>query len=254
MAGPQPSDAALGMGDPDYRAARDAALRTRPPANGRPAGAHAADLRQAILHDLRRNGPTAPDGLSGRVGASRTGVLQQLRALEVAGLVTRQTVRHGVGRPRHVFDITAAAQGLFPSNYDGLATDMLAAVAAVGGERLVTEVFEARRRALRARVSGRLAARLPADAPLVDRVRELAAVQDELGYLCHATIEPDGATFRLSEHNCAIYQVAMAHPSACRAEEELFREVLQADVIRESHIAAGDRCCSYRISAVTGQD
>src|SRR5438093_4021411 len=199
MTGPQPSDAALGMGDPDYRTVRDAALRARQPADGRPTGSHAAHLRQAILHDLRRNGPTGPDDLSRRLGASRTGVLQELRALEVAGLVTRQTVRHGVGRPRHVFDITPAAQGLFPSNYDGLATDMLAAVAAVGGESLVTEVFEARRRALRERVTGRLAARLPAGAPLVDRVRELAVVQDEQGYLCHATIEPDGASFRLSE-------------------------------------------------------
>ena len=206
------------------------------------------DLRQSILHDLRRNGPTSPDALSRRVGASRTGVLQQLRALEVAGLVSRQTVRHGVGRPRHVFDVTPTAQGLFPASYDRLATDMLAAMAAVGGDALVAKVFDARRLALHERVAGRLAARLPADAPLADRVRELAVVQDEQGYLCHATIEPDGATFRLSEHNCAIYQVALAHPSACRAEEELFREVLQADVVRESHIAAGDRCCSYRIT------
>jgi predicted ArsR family transcriptional regulator len=248
MTGPQPSGAALGMGDPNYRTVRDAALRAKQPADGRPAGSHAAHLRQAILHDLRRNGLTGPDELSRRVGASRTGVLQQLRALEVAGLVKRQTVRHGVGRPRHVFDITPAAQGLFPSNYDGLATDMLAAVAAVGGESLVTEVFAARRKALRERVTGRLAARLPAGAPLFDRVRELAVVQDEQGYLCHASIEPDGASFRLSEHNCAIYQVALGHPSACKAEEELFREVLQADVVRESHIAAGDRCCSYRIT------
>ena len=238
------------MGDPDLRTAPEAALRARQATAGRPAGAHAADLRQAILHDLRRKGPTGPGELSRRVGASRTGVLQQLRALEVAGLVARQTVRHGVGRPRHVFDVTAAAQGLFPSNYDGLATDMLAAVAAVGGEALVTEVFKARRRVLRDRVGGRLAVRLPTDASLADRVRELAVVQDEQGYLCHATIEPDGTTFRLSEHNCAIYQVALAHPSACRAEEELFREVLHADVVRESHIAAGDRCCSYRIRAL----
>jgi predicted ArsR family transcriptional regulator len=166
----------------------------------------------------------------------------------VAGIFCRLTVLQGVGRPRHVFDVTPTAQGLFPASYDRLATDMLAAMAAVGGEALVAKVFDARRLALHERVAGRLAARLPADAPLADRVRELAVVQDEQGYLCHATIEPDGATFRLSEHNCAIYQVALAHPSACRAEEELFREVLHADVVRESHIAAGDRCCSYRIT------
>jgi predicted ArsR family transcriptional regulator len=28
----------------------------------------------------------------------------------------------------------------------------------------------------------------------------------------------------------------------------MFADVLGADVVRESHIMAGDRCCSYRIS------
>jgi predicted ArsR family transcriptional regulator len=208
---------------------------------------HASDLRRTILHDLRRAGPSSPDALGRRLGASRTGVLQQLRALEAAGLVSRQTVRHGVGRPRHLYDVTADAQGLFPSNYDGLAMGMLAAIEAVGGESLVEEVFEARRRVIRDRVAGQLAERLPANAPLVDRVRELAVIQDEQGYLCHSSLEADGTTIRLSEHNCAIYQVALGHPTACQAELELFRDVLGADVVRETHIASGDRCCSYRI-------
>ena len=35
---------------------------------------------------------------------------------------------------------------------------------------------------------------------------------------------------------------------ACQAELELFREVLGADVVREQHIASGDRCCTYRVA------
>ena len=108
-------------------------------------------------------------------------------------------------------------------------------------------MFEARRASLRARVAARLASTVPGPQTLADRVRELAAIQDEQGYLCHATIEPDGVTFRLAEHNCAIYQVAAAYPGACNAEEELFRDVLGAGVVRESHIASGDRCCSYTV-------
>jgi predicted ArsR family transcriptional regulator len=207
----------------------------------------AADLRHAILNDLRRNGPLSPDQLARRAGTSRTGILQQLRAMELAGLVSRQSVRHGVGRPRHLYDVTDDAQGLFPSNYDGLATDMLAAIETVGGDDLVRQVFDARRSQIRERVTSRLAERLTDEASLADRVRELAVIQDEQGYLCHSTIEQDGQTFRLSEHNCAIYQVAQQHPSACEAEVELFREVLDADVVRVSHIMAGDRCCSYEV-------
>jgi predicted ArsR family transcriptional regulator len=209
-------------------------------------------LRREILTTLRQDGPASPDQLAGRVGASRTGVLQQLRALEGAQLVSRQTVRHGVGRPRHLYDITADAQGLFPTNYDGLAIGLLEAIGVVGGDELVTQVLDARRRQVAHRVRLRLAERLPADAPLADRVRELAVLQDEQGYLCHAEIDDDGATIRLREHNCAIYHVAMGLPAACGAELRLFAEVLDADVVRETHIASGDRCCSYRITARAG--
>lgn len=209
--------------------------------------APASPLRREILATLRQNGPTSPDRLAGLLGASRTGVLQQLRALEQVGLVTRQTVRHGVGRPRHLYDVTADAQGLFPANYGALAAGLLAAISAVGGDNLVEEVFRARRQQIALRVRTQLAERCAPGATLADRVRELAVLQDGQGYLCRASVEDDG-TIRLREHNCAIYHVAMGHPAACGAELDLFRDVLGVSVVRESHIAAGDRACVYRIT------
>ena len=108
-----------------------------------------SSLRRDLLLRLRLDGPSSPDQLAARLGASRTGVLQQLRALEAAHLVSRQTVRHGVGRPRHLYDVTADAQDLFPSTYDALAAGLLAAIGAVGGDDLLDEVFAARRRPAR---------------------------------------------------------------------------------------------------------
>lgn len=207
----------------------------------------ASNLRRDLLLRLRVDGPSSPDQLAARLGASRTGVLQQLRALETARLVSRQTVRHGVGRPRHLYDVTPDAQDLFPANYDGLAAGLVAAIEAIGGDDLLEQVFAARRRQLGSRVLDDLADRLSHDASLLDRVRELAVMQSANGYLASTRLGTDG-TIRLEEHNCAIYHVAAGSPAACRAELELFREVLGADVAREQHIASGDRCCSYRIS------
>jgi predicted ArsR family transcriptional regulator len=208
--------------------------------------APSSPLRREILATLRQNGPSSPDRLAAFLGASRTGVLQQLRALEEVGLVTRQTVRHGVGRPRHLYDVTPDAQGLFPANYGALAAGLLAAISAVGGDDLVEEVFRARRQQIALRVRTQLEERCAPDASLADRVRELAVLQDGQGYLCRASVEEDG-TILLREHNCAIYHVAMGHPAACGAELELFRDVLGVDVVRESHIASGDRACVYRV-------
>ena len=207
-------------------------------------------LRRAILMRLRHDGPSSPEQLAAALGLSRTGVLQQLHALEGAGLVARQAVRHGVGRPRHVYDVTEAAQDLFPTNYDGLASGLLAAIRVIGGDELVDDVFEERRRLTRDRLRQRLAERLPADAPLMDRARELAVIQDEQGYLAEALIGADGV-IRLVERNCAIHRVSSEHAAACQAELDLFRELLGTGVQRETHIAAGDRCCSYRIGGAT---
>jgi predicted ArsR family transcriptional regulator len=207
-------------------------------------------LRRNLLMRLRHEGPSAPEELATALGASRTGVLQQLHALETAGLVSRRSVRHGVGRPRHVYDVTEAAQDLFPTNYDGLAVGLLAAIRSIGGEGLVDEIFEERRKTTTARVRRRLAERLPADAPLVDKARELAVIQDEQGYLAEVVLGTDGV-IRLVERNCAIHRIAADTSAACKAELELFRDLLGPDVVRETHIASGDRCCTYRIGGPT---
>ena len=229
----------------------DLSTRTEPvvavPVTGPRSSGGPSSLRRELLLRLRLDGPSSPDQLAEHLGASRTGVLQQLRALEAANLVTRQTVRHGVGRPRHLYDVTPDAQDLFPTNYDALAAGLLAAIEAVGGDDLLDQVFAARRRQLGARVRERMAESIGPEATLVDRVRELAVIQADQGYLADTVLDADG-TIRLREHNCAIYHIAEGSPAACQAELELFSEVLGADVVREQHIASGDRCCSYRIS------
>ena len=136
-------------------------------------------------------------------------------------------MRHGVGRPRHLYDVTPAAQELFPANYDGLATGLLAAIGAMGGEDLIEDRFAARRRQLGERMQQRLAERLGPDASLGEAVRELAVFQDEQGYLCESDLGAGGVLW-LRQFNCAIHHVARETPAACAAELALFREVLGA--------------------------
>jgi predicted ArsR family transcriptional regulator len=197
---------------------------------------------------LRQAGPTTPDGLAAALGASRTGILQQLYALEEARLVSHAAEKHGVGRPRHVYDVTPDAQGLFPTDYGGFASGLVKAIEAVGGEDLVEQVFAARRVQIGDRIRRHMAERLADDAPLGDRVRVLAQLQDEAGYLADAVIDADGS-LRLREHNCAIDKIARRTMAPCDAELALFQEVLGAEVVRESHIASGDRCCSYKVDS-----
>ena len=229
-----------------------ASLTPRSPRGGfDPAQPGASGLRRDILVQLRRDGPRSPEQLAAALGASRTGILQQLRSLEAAGFVDRRTVRHGVGRPRHLYDVTPDAQVAFPSNYDSLAAGLLAAVGTVGGDELVARVFAVRRQLIAEQFKDRLDQRLPADASLEAKVRELAVIQDEQGYLSSTSVGEDGA-IRLRQCNCAIFGVAAQNSLPCEAELDLFRDVLGANVVRETHIASGDRSCTYRIVEESG--
>jgi len=236
LAGPATGDAAPRPGPGRDRSAPYPSASTSSPSS----------LRRAILVHLRQAGPTSPDGLAATLRASRTGVLQQLHALEEARLVSHSAEKHGVGRPRHLYDVTADAQELFPADYGGFAGGLIAAIESIGGEDLVDEVFAARRRQIADRVRRRMSERLPEGAPLEAKVRELAVIQDEGGYLAEAIVGADGS-IRLREHNCAIYHVARGSTAACEAELALFRDLLGPDVVRETHIAAGDRCCTYLV-------
>jgi predicted ArsR family transcriptional regulator len=225
----------------------DSAAVTAP---GRPGPATAPDapgsvLRRSIVLELRRAGPRSPDELARCIGASRSGIVGQLRALEAAGLVAHRTERHGVGRPRHVYDVTAEAQTLFPAGYDGLALGLVDAILDVGGDDLLEAVFAARRRQLGIRTGERMAELVP-DGTLAERTQALARLQDEQGYLAEVVVSDDGV-LRIVERNCAIHQVAAVASAACDAELALFREVLGVDVVRESHMPSGDRCCTYRV-------
>src|SRR5258705_1271612 len=193
-----------------------------------PSTAGSSSLRRDILVQLRREGPSSPEHIATALHASRTGVLQQLRSLESSGLVDRRTVRHGVGRPRHLYDVTPGAQVAFPSNYDALAAGLIAAIGAVGGDELISEVFDIRRQLIVQQVRSRLDERLPPGASLEARVRELAVIQDEQGYLSNAEIDDDG-TLRLRQCNCAIFGVAAQSSSPCDAELQLVRDVLGPD-------------------------
>ena len=167
---------------------------------------------------LRRTAPSSPDQLADGLGASRTGVLQQLRALEAAGLVSRQTVRHGVGRPRHLYDVTRRRPG--PRSRRTTTGSPRACSPRSGRSAATTcvdEVFEARRRQIARNASeDRLGERLPTDASL-ERPRPRARGDPGRAGLPRRG-RPSVPTGRSgsSEHNCAIYHVAtgVARPPA----------------------------------------
>ena len=197
--------------------------------------------RRELLDLLKKKGELGADQLASATGLTISAVRQQLTALQKDGLVTYLTRRQGPGRPRHLYRLTTAAEGLYPRAYAELTNELLEYVGDARPE-LVDEVFARRRQRRIDNARSRLAGR-----DFAGKMAELASILDEDGYLAETVVEADGS-FLIIEHNCAILGIALRYGQACGSELDFIRAVLPgASVERISHMVQGATNCSYRV-------
>lgn len=196
--------------------------------------------RLAVLRLLKQRGPLTVKTIARELGITPVAVHKHLEALAADGLVEATVRKQPRGRPALVYQLSARALEVFPQGYRDLLVGVLNRVAELHGPEELYRLLASHSQSLRERYRIRLMGK-----DLAERVRELARIRDEEGYMAVAREESDGLI--LIEHHCPIYDVARQHPEACRCEEELFNEILGAPVRREATLARGDPACLYRI-------
>lgn len=196
-----------------------------------------------LVTALKYAGEATADELAADLGVTVSAVRQQLESLFAEGLVARRAEVRGRGRPAHLYQLTRAAEPLFPKSYGGLTTELLGYVADAD-PNLVDGIFDRRRQR---RLEGAQARLAPLRDDFPARVAELARILDEDGYLASWEQLPDGS-FRIVEHNCAVLDVAERYGQACSSEIAFLRQALpDARVERVSHMIAGAHSCAYEI-------
>jgi DeoR family suf operon transcriptional repressor len=198
--------------------------------------------KRALLNHLKKRGDLSADELAASLDMTVSGVRQQLSGLQRDGLVAFDELRSGRGRPRYVYRLTSAADGLYPRAYAEITNELLEYVEDADPE-LLEAIFAKRRERRIERAQARMA-----NKSFPQQVQELAKILDEDGYLADCT-ELDETTWLVTEHNCAIFGVAMRYGQACSSEIEFIRAVMSdAHVERVSHMVAGEHHCSYRLT------
>jgi DeoR family suf operon transcriptional repressor len=206
--------------------------------------------RRAILNLVKRQGPLDAAAVARALALTPAAIRLQLSRLEEDGLLAhRDEAPHPEGpkrgRPRHVYELTSAAEALYPKRYGDLTTELLGYLGGPGAAQ-VDELFEQRRRR-------RVAGALPrtADLPFDEQVAALTQILDEDGYLAEAERLSDGS-WRITEHNCAILTVAHGFSQACTSELAFIRDALPgATVRRVAHLMDGAHVCAYVVSPPT---
>ena len=205
------------------------------------------DTAERLLYQLKSRGAQSAAQLAEALALSSMGAHKQLQALAEAGLVDARDEVRGPGRPRRLWRLTAAGHGRFPDRHGELTVQLIRHAQALGGPQLLEQLIAAREQEAEIRYGERLRGARG----LAERVRRLAALREEEGYLARAEAEPGGRAWLLIEDHCPICAAASSCQGFCRSELALFRRVLGEGVAveRGEHLLAGARRCVYRITA-----
>jgi predicted ArsR family transcriptional regulator len=209
-----------------------------------PARSSLARLRQTrrtILECVKRRGEAGADDLARAAGISLQAVRQHLLGLERDGLLVHREQRDGLGRPKHRYRLTSEGDALFPRRYADLTNELLGYVEQ-DDPALLSRLFDqrAQRRlsAARERTAG---------ADFAEKVRTIADILDEDGYLADFEPHEDGS-FVITEHNCAVLSVAQRYSHACSSELAFLEAAMpEAEVVRIAHRIAGNHVCAYHV-------
>jgi len=199
---------------------------------------------ERLLGLIKRRGPQRAADLATALAITPEAARQQLVRLAGEGLVAPKLERGGVGRPAQFWTLTVAGEGRFPDAHAELTVRLIEAVRGELGDDALERIVVARERDARRLYQ----AEMKGAGGIAERVARLAAIRTREGYM--AEWLQDEAGFLLVENHCPICAAATACKGFCRAELEVFQDVLGPDVsvTRTEHIPLGARRCAYRIT------
>ncbi|HZA62057.1 MAG TPA: hypothetical protein VE573_04230 [Nitrososphaeraceae archaeon] len=176
---------------------------------------------------------------------SRMAVHKHLSVLQNRGLVESIEIRESsVGRPKMMYQLTSQSKSIFPKSYSAIATHALDFIERNMGKGGVERVLRDRQDDLFDKYYKHLK-----DLDFEKRVKELARIRDEEGYMAESKKESKLSSRRhvLLEYNCPIIHIAEKHWEACSVETELFEKLLGANIETTHRAAQGDLICKFVI-------
>ncbi|MGH7534952.1 MAG: helix-turn-helix transcriptional regulator [Gemmatimonadales bacterium] len=191
--------------------------------------------RGQVLGLLRREARTVEE-LAGELGLTDNAIRAHLATLDRDGLVRQEGVRRGpgAGKPAVVYQLAPDVEAILSRAY----APVLAALLEELTDRLPPEQTEA----LLLAVGRRLAAAVPRRGGTLEaRAREGVAVLNELGG--DASLEPDGAGFRVRGSGCPLSAAVARRPETCRAVQALLSDVIGVPVQECCEHGPRPRCC-----------
>jgi predicted ArsR family transcriptional regulator len=199
------------------------------------------ETRQQIIDILKARRQATVDELACALDLTAMTVRHHLAILEERGLVTAELERGKIGRPHYLYQLTPAADELFPKAYHILAERVLAKIK----EQLGVETARAILQAVAADIAAPHAAAVAA-MPMHDRLLRVEDIMAAEGF--RVRVMGNGSGSGIEVCNCAYRHVAAQHPEVCELDHALMQTLLGAPLTRVKHAPTGDDCCLYQLA------
>ena len=215
--------------------------------------------KQDILQYLLKQGQATAQDLASELNISPQAIRRHLKDLEAQELISYQIVQPGMGRPHHVYQLSSKGRDRLRQvvsdggdSHGQFAVSLLdTLVQTVGREQMILILRKQwERKALEYR--DRLG-----NGCLRERVANLVALRKAEGYMAEWYPVTSGESscegdeqFILTEHNCAISNIAESFPVVCGHELEMFAAILPDCQVERTHwIINGEHRCGYLVQA-----
>jgi predicted ArsR family transcriptional regulator len=199
--------------------------------------------RQQIIEFLKEKGQATVEELAATVNLTPMAVRHHLNVLQAENLITSSAIRRqtGPGRPSQVYQLTKAADELFPEDYYGLTDYLLAELTHQLGHNGVTQIFNS--------IAHRLASEAPPpreNQTFEERLDEVIAFLSTKGFVVDWEANDNG--YMIHAYSCPYRQIAKDHAEVCLLDKQIISSMLATTPTRIACLTTAHDHCTYCIS------
>lgn len=198
--------------------------------------------RETILRTMKSQGKCTVKDLAQAAAVSPVSVRHHLSSLQADDLVEAEEVKHGVGRPYHVFSLTEKAVELYPGRYFRLTNRLLSEIKDHMSDQSVRELFSG--------IAGAMAAEYAVELSgmeLKDQLPRLMEMLAEEGF--DADYEWQGDQVIIRELSCPYVHVGREHPEVCTIDTRFIATALDLPIERVQCVLDGAAHCTFALQA-----
>ncbi len=194
-----------------------------------------------LLDLLRVTGPLDVSEMAGAIEVTATAVRQRLTRMMARGLIQREAVRAGRGRPRHRYQLTDRGLELTGSNFSDLAMALWHEIQSIEDANLRGELHKRVAKALAKGYLTQIKGTTPEER--MKSLRDLLA-ERRVPFTVEEGMSEQHPT--LTAHACPYPKLAEQDRAICKMEEMLFTELLGQAVEMKSCRLDGDCDCQFQ--------